>query len=312
MTCEVPELEIVETKPLNAEEGVLVDNHSLLNILHVLDAELQLLGLALEGQAGALALSLDRTSEFAASLKNRDRTMTVVASMDSEAVVILEEVAELLNRYPGRRHEPEVADAEASIMGVLDILKCRCRELVTRGREPGKWEPMHISELRQKFLDVLSAMETHGRERFHIAYNLALQGPQDYYIDLKLEGVDGATISLPGEFVDVMRDLIANARKYTAPGGLILANLHQSAKEVRFVVQDTGRGIPDAELAKVVEFGYRGSNVQDVKTRGGGFGLTKAYLVTRRFGGRFWIASKLGAGTRIRVVIPRPESLSEK
>jgi signal transduction histidine kinase len=39
---------------------------------------------------------------------------------------------------------------------------------------------------------------------------------------------------------------------------------------------------------------------------GGGFGLTKAFMVTKRFGGRFWIASELGRGTRIRIVIPLP------
>lgn len=39
---------------------------------------------------------------------------------------------------------------------------------------------------------------------------------------------------------------------------------------------------------------------------GGGFGLTKAFLVTKQFGGRFWIRSEIGAGTRIRIEIPRP------
>ncbi|MBL9137099.1 MAG: sensor histidine kinase [Verrucomicrobiales bacterium] len=310
MTVDVPELEIIETKALGTAEGALVDHHSLLNLLHVLDAELQLLGLSLEGQAGALARSLDRTSEFAANLKDRDRTLALAGAVDAGAELILEEVAELLNRYPARRHEPEVADAEASIMGVLDIFRARCREVMSRSVDPGRWDDFEVAVLRQKFLQVFRAMETHGRERFHIAYNLALQGPQDYYVDFKLEGVDGTKVRLPSVFVDVMRDLIANARKYTAPGGLIIANLHQSATEVRFVVLDTGRGIPEAEISRVVEFGYRASNVQDVRTRGGGFGLTKAYLVTRRFGGRFWIASRQGVGTRIRIVIPNPATAS--
>jgi signal transduction histidine kinase len=70
------------------------------------------------------------------------------------------------------------------------------------------------------------------------------------------------------------------------------------------VVEDTGRGIPAAELASVVQFGYRGSNVADVRSHGAGCGLTKAFLVARQFGGRFWIASELGRGTRIRFRIP--------
>ena len=37
---------------------------------------------------------------------------------------------------------------------------------------------------------------------------------------------------------------------------------------------------------------------------GGGFGLTKAFLVTKQLGGRFWIASDVGVGTRIRIRVP--------
>jgi len=43
-----------------------------------------------------------------------------------------------------------------------------------------------------------------------------------------------------------------------------------------------------------------------VRTMGAGFGLTKAYYVTKQFGGRMWIASRLGVGTRITLIIPRP------
>ena len=41
---------------------------------------------------------------------------------------------------------------------------------------------------------------------------------------------------------------------------------------------------------------------------GGGFGLTKAFLVTQQFGGRMWIKSELGIGTRITLVLPRPDA----
>jgi len=39
---------------------------------------------------------------------------------------------------------------------------------------------------------------------------------------------------------------------------------------------------------------------------GGGFGLTKAFLVTKRLGGRMWIRSAVGAGTRITLKVPLP------
>jgi|TARA_B110000495_G_scaffold26582_1_gene19592 sensor histidine kinase regulating citrate/malate metabolism len=47
------------------------------------------------------------------------------------------------------------------------------------------------------------------------------------------------------------------------------------------VVEDTGCGIPEDEIRGVVKWGVRGSNVLHIKSNGGGFGLTKAYIATR-------------------------------
>ncbi len=154
--------------------------------------------------------------------------------------------------------------------------------------------------------EVFAAIEKNSRGRFRIIYNAALQQPQDYYVDFKIESSSGDRLRMPAVFQDVLRDLIGNARKYTAVGGHITAALHEDPTVLRLLVEDTGRGIPPDELAKVVHFGQRASNVGNVRTMGGGFGLTKAFLATKQFGGRFWLASELGVGTRVRIHVPRP------
>ena len=103
-----------------------------------------------------------------------------------------------------------------------------------------------------------------------------------------------------------MRDLLANARKYTPPGGQISSGVYVGPDYLRLVVEDNGRGIPEADLDRVVRFGERGSNVADVRTMGGGFGLTKACMLAQRLGGRAWIASRENVGTRVTLEIPRP------
>jgi signal transduction histidine kinase len=70
------------------------------------------------------------------------------------------------------------------------------------------------------------------------------QEKQDYIVNFSIDSVDGTAIHMPPVLQDVMRDLIANARKYTEPGGEISAGLADNGKELRFVVEDTGRGIP--------------------------------------------------------------------
>ena len=74
------------------------------------------------------------------------------------------------------------------------------------------------------------------------------------------------------------------------------------------MVEDSGVGIPEKELSQVVEFGHRARNILSRPTRGGGFGLTKAYYVTRKFGGRMWIESSTTTptGTRVEIRIPVP------
>jgi signal transduction histidine kinase len=184
----------------------------------------------------------------------------------------------------------------------------RARELLARAGAPDRWESFSITGLRQNFQNVFSAIEKNSHGRYRIIYNAAVQAAHDYYVDFKLESSSGDRLIMPAVFQDVMRDLIANARKYTAPGGHITAALFEDAEAIRFLVQDTGRGIPEAELETVVHFGQRASNVSEVRTLGGGFGLTKAFLATKQFGGRFWLASKLGVGTRVRIHIPRPSA----
>lgn len=92
----------------------------------------------------------------------------------------------------------------------------------------------------------------------------------------------------------------------TLPGGHIDAGLRDNGHNLRLVVQDTGCGIPADEIERVVDFGYRATNVQSKATKGGGFGLTKAYYLTSKLGGSMWIESTLGQGTRITLEIPRP------
>jgi signal transduction histidine kinase len=114
---------------------------------------------------------------------------------------------------------------------------------------------------------------------------------------------------MPAVFQDVIRDLLANARKYTDPGKSIQSGLHESNSTLRFIVRDTGIGIPEKEIEDIITFGRRGSNAKERPTRGGGFGLTKAYYVTKKFNGRMWIESPLrgNRSTGIEIILPKRE-----
>ena len=305
MSIDLVEVEVADLPSLRPEDASLLDMHSLLNILNVLQGELAVIGLALAQDAELLKDGLAVCRELTGALRDRAKALQDAAALPSHCVRVMAEIERALRDHADRRASPEIAESLANLESVFAILEIRAHEILARAEHPGRWETMRIENLRHNFLEAFAAIEKNSKGRYRIIYNLARQEPADYYVRLDFDSVDGKTVHMPPVFQDVMRDLIANARKYTAPGGIIAAGLFESLRELRFVVHDTGRGIPEPELRQVAEFGYRGSNVRDVRTMGGGFGLTKAYYVTKQFGGRMWIASCVDIGTRISIVLPR-------
>jgi signal transduction histidine kinase len=301
-----PEIEIHDIPPLSPGETSLLDMHSLLNLLNVLHGELYLLGAHLPGTEEILRPALDQCSEFRRHLEDPDAALRDAANLSVWRAGIELYIAEALAAQPALADTPDIRESVDNIQSVFAILAVRAAEILARARAPLEWVRIPIAELREDFRAVFAAIERNSHGRYRIIYNLAQQQPRDYYVDFVIESRNQHTLALPLVFKDVMRDLMANARKYTRPGGSINAGLCETDTHLKFAVTDTGCGIPPDELETVVHYGRRGSNVADIRTMGGGFGLTKAFLVTKRFGGRFWICSAPGVGTGIRIELPLP------
>lgn len=302
------EHEILDIPPLSPGESSLVDLHSVLNVLNVLHGELLLLGFTLAEDHDLLRPALARCEQIQADLVDPAAALRHAESLPAHREEIERLLAAALAQHPAPAQTSEARDSLENIRTVFKVFEVRAREILARAHAPGEWIESSIDVLRRDFREVFAAIEKNSHGRYRIIYNLAQQEPRDYYVDFVIESDNGRTVALPLLFKDVMRDLIANARKYTAPGGTINAGLYETATCLRFTVQDTGCGIPPDEIETVVHYGRRGSNVTEVRTMGGGFGLTKAFLVTKQLGGRFWIRSELGVGTRIRIEIPRPRA----
>ena len=299
------EVEITKLPELTREQAALVDMHSAVNVMNVLLNELGYLQEVL-GDGEQLQPAVDGIQQIDQRLRSSDDLAAELDGLLGCEDRVMGVVHAVLEAHPETGENPDVRDSVGNLESVFAVLDTRTRELLNRIHAPEKWVDHDIEQLTANFTTVLAAIEKNSKGRYRIVHNIADQERQDYVVNFGIESVDGKHINMPPVLQDVMRDLIANARKYTEPGGEISAGLVDNGKELRFVVEDNGRGIPADEVQQVVAFGRRGSNVEDKATMGGGFGLTKAYLVTRQFGGRMWIASRPGAGTRITLSIPRP------
>lgn len=97
--------------------------------------------------------------------------------------------------------------------------------------------------------------------------------------------------------------LIDNAAKFSEPDTPISVRAWAADGEVWLAVEDHGRGIPQAEIARVCDPFYQ-INRAVYEDQGAGNGLAIARAVAELHGGRLVIESEVGAGSLVALVLP--------
>ncbi|MGH2484107.1 MAG: sensor histidine kinase [Candidatus Limnocylindria bacterium] len=105
--------------------------------------------------------------------------------------------------------------------------------------------------------------------------------------------------------VQLVNNLVGNAVKFTPPGGTVAVQILDHAEAAVIEVSDTGPGIPPAELPRIFERFYRGTNLGGARASGSGLGLAIARSIVEMHGGFIEVTSILGEGAVFRVVLPR-------
>ena len=99
--------------------------------------------------------------------------------------------------------------------------------------------------------------------------------------------------------VQVLSNLVSNALKYSSKNTSVTLDFETKGELVEFTVSDEGPGIPPEQLPRVFERFYRQGG------KGLGLGLYIARAVVAAHGGRIWVESDAGKGTRFRFTLPR-------
>ncbi len=103
---------------------------------------------------------------------------------------------------------------------------------------------------------------------------------------------------------EVLQNLLDNAVQYTLSGGKIEVKARSNGKEVVFTVSDTGIGIPESDLERIFERFYRVDAARSREAGGTGLGLAIARHIVEAHGGRVWVESAVGLGSRFHFSIP--------
>jgi PAS domain S-box-containing protein len=101
----------------------------------------------------------------------------------------------------------------------------------------------------------------------------------------------------------VLKNLIGNAVKYSPKGGLIEITSTIEAGRCEIAVKDHGIGMSTEQVEKVFDKFYR-VDASNTAIEGTGLGMTIVKYIIEAHGGKIWVESAVGKGTKVSFTIP--------
>ncbi|MBA3541864.1 MAG: GAF domain-containing protein [Deltaproteobacteria bacterium] len=113
-----------------------------------------------------------------------------------------------------------------------------------------------------------------------------------------------------GRIEQVLGNIMGNAIKFCRPGDTITVRATREDAHVRYIVEDTGPGIPEHDLPHVFEAYW---SARDRSKHGLGLGLYISKSIIDAHGGEMWVQSKAGDGATLVVTLPvaEPQTIRE-
>ena len=105
--------------------------------------------------------------------------------------------------------------------------------------------------------------------------------------------------------LQVFSNLVGNALKFTPAGGHVSLDVMARDAEAVFVVADDGPGIPGKALPHVFDRFWQAMRSPEERQQGAGLGLSIVKGIIEAHGGRVWVDSRLGEGSRFYFSVPR-------
>jgi PAS domain S-box-containing protein len=171
----------------------------------------------------------------------------------------------------------------ALINDLLDISR------IETGRVRFEPAPVKLGDI---IADVVEAMAARSQER-----GLTLT----YEVDVDLPEVMGDRDRL----YQVLTNLIGNAINYTTEGG-VTVEAADVEMAVQVSVRDTGVGIDPEDIGHIFDRFYRADDPVVQEASGTGLGLPIVKMFVEMHGGRVWVDSEKGKGSKFIFILPVP------
>ncbi len=196
----------------------------------------------------------------------------------------------------------KVALEDREELDIIDISAKRMQRLIEDLLDVTRLEGGKRLPIERASLDIESL--------FGETYELFKSQAASSSIDLQYRVRD----DVPPVFADrhriqqVMSNLIGNAMKFTPPDGTIAFRAEPQGASVLITVADSGPGIPKENLGDIFNPYWQAKRTARL---GAGLGLPIAKGIVEAHGGRIWVESEPGQGTKFYITLPVVEERGE-
>jgi len=128
----------------------------------------------------------------------------------------------------------------------------------------------------------------------------------DAQIRFRFDSPAGLMVNVDQErILRVLSELVSNAIKFSPPETIVKLTAHEAENdEVLITVEDQGRGIAQDKLDVIFERFQQGDASDSRELGGTGLGLAICRRIVQQHGGRIWVESEPGKGSRFLFTLP--------
>nr|WP_302056060.1 ATP-binding protein [Pseudomonas sp. SBB6] len=197
----------------------------------------------------------------------------------------------------------ELAQEKAE-QGVLDRLAIEVASSSARGLLELLGDVLDVTRIESGQL-LLEPRRTPLRQQVEGVVRMFEQQAQSKGLRLYLEvagALDSDVLLDALRFKQILSNLVSNAIKFTREGSVRVRLETQRQRHrvaVTLVVEDTGVGIPMADLSRLGTPYCQASNNRQTGRNGAGLGLSICRMLCELMGGRLQLDSSIGVGTRV-------------
>jgi hypothetical protein len=255
------------------------------NTIHQIEQSLRSLGRAAVGDSAFFGPGL-RLCRFLLNKKPRRHNRKCAgAELEDAGWAILTEVRNKLGALlaPVASTDGPKADVEAA----CDLLILRGRELAAERTCSAPWDDFETVALSRHCSGTL-----HGR----VAVEFSVPG-------------GAKSLRLPAAMPEVIQRVVSGVHGAIPSAGRIQVDLRGGHGEVQLEVRAEGGALTDATVNGIGGHWELLRTVADVRTHGPVMDLSQAYLVIRRYNGRFWVGTDMAKASCVRLWIPSGGSI---